>query len=239
MKSNYKTIQVASIPDRSKMLEKTIGSLIDQVDCIRVMLNGHKKVPEYLLNGTQSSFISPYHQTEIQVYKLDNSLGDTAKFYPGFQDGYLFTVDDDLIYPPGYIETMVKAIDQWNCIISLHGRKMQPRPVSSSYRSYKKSYRCLAKVTGTHFVDIAGTGVMGFHTDKFVPSITRMKIKNMADIWIAKQAYEKNVSMMVIPHDEDYLIYQNPKNTIWDSRASHVKLQTAIYNSIKTRSKYQ
>lgn len=221
------TVQIASIPSREEMLEKTIGSLCHQCDTFRIMLNGHRHPPDYL-----------YDYSNIEYHLLNNELGDAAKFYPGYQDGYVFTCDDDLIYPPDYIETMMDAIDKFNCIISLHGRKMKPRPITNSYTSRTEAYHCLHDVNGHHIVDIAGTGVMGFHTDRFVPSISRMKFKNMADIWIAKQAFDKNITLMVIPHQEGWLKYQNPTNTIWDRRASTVKLQTAVYNSIGKATDY-
>lgn len=219
-----KTVQIASIPDRERMLKKTILSLINQVDKIRVMLNGYPYIPDWL-DGLAGSY-------KIEYYQLDNSLGDAAKFYPGYSDGYVFTCDDDLIYPPDYIETTVDAIDKNNCIISLHGRVMRPRPIRDSYKDKKKWYHCLETVTGYHFVDIAGTGVMGFHTKYFIPTITKMIYPNMADIWVAKQAAEQNKTLMVMPHRQGWLEYQNPSNTIWDNRASNVKLQTAVYNTI-------
>lgn len=225
-RSNYITAQVASIPARENMLYHTVSSLVGQVNKVRVMLNGYKRIPDYF-NSTEFNEVA-------EVFLLDNSLGDAAKFYPGYKDGFLLTCDDDLVYPPDYAKVMTAHVEKFKCIISLHGRKMNPRPVSNSYTDRKATYHCLDDVKNFHIVDIAGTGVMALHTADFVPTISKMKVKNMADIWIAAQAYDKNMILMVAPHACGWLKYQAPeiKNTIWGQQFKNPKLQTHFYNQI-------
>ncbi len=62
------TAQIATIPDRIKLLEITVKSLLPQVDQLNVMLNGWNHEPSIRDN-------------KISYYHLDNSKGDAAKFY--------------------------------------------------------------------------------------------------------------------------------------------------------------
>ena len=47
--------------------------------------------------------------------------------------GYCFTVDDDLIYPEDYIETMINGIEKHNNPVAMHGRCLSDYPVKSYF----------------------------------------------------------------------------------------------------------
>ena len=145
------TAQIASIPDREGLLKKTMESLISQVDQLNIMLNCYDRTPSFC------------YKPKVQFYHLDNEKGDAAKFY-GLKNigGYIFTCDDDLAYPPDYVETMTKKLHEYNdkVILTNHGRIMMEKPVTNSYTSRKKAFHCLKEETLETFIDIGGTGAM-------------------------------------------------------------------------------
>jgi len=203
---------IASIPEREKMLEKTVASLRNQVDELRVSLNEYHHIPKFL------------HEKEVVL--LDNSKGDAAKFY--FADrfkGYIFTCDDDLIYPPNYCDYLIQAVNKYKCICTLHGRKY-PRPVIG-FQHVLLGYPCLGSVPYDIQVDVGGDGVMCYHTDFFNITYDEFTKKNMSQLFVARKAYELGVKIMGIRHEYNYLTYQNPEWTIWDdSMKNDFKEQT-------------
>lgn len=216
------TVQIASIPDREKLLQKTIASLIDQVDQVNIMLNNYLYTPNFC-----------YH-AKIKVYHLDNSKGDAAKFY-GLKNisGYIFTCDDDLLYPKDYVKTMIFKLEEWKneVILTNHGRIMNEKPVRNSYTDRKQAFHCLKDVFSEVILHIGGTGVMAWHSEAFFPDIDAIDQKNMGDIWVAKFAHEQGVKIVLNSHIEGWIQYLHPSHTIWDEHFEHPEAQTDLYNS--------
>ena len=216
------TAQLASIPDRVDLLEKTVNSLLPQVDSLNIMLNNYANTPHFC------------HNLKIKFCHLDNFKGDAAKFH-GLKgvEGYIFTCDDDLVYPPDYVILTIKELKRHEnrVILSHHGRQMRPKPVNNSYTDRIAAYHWNVGQPKCVELDIGGTGVMAWHSDTFFPDIDRITIKNMADIWIHGFAKEQGVKIMLCPHPDDWIQYLHPKNTIWDEHYSNPGQQTDLYNS--------
>jgi len=213
--------QIASLPDRVESLRLTIASLRKQVDKLFIALNGYKEVPEFILKD-------PF----IEYVVLDNSLGDAAKFYDiDKRDGYFFACDDDLIYPKNYIDFMIDKIEQYRCVVSLHGRSFKIRPIQSYYKSATDKYRCLGTVNKDVYVDVAGTGTMAFITNDIKVRLSDFRMANMADIWLSKIAHEQKVPLLVTAHKEGFLKYIPQTRTIWDDEHLSDASQTEIINS--------
>ena len=219
------TAQIASIPDRTKMLRNTIVSLYEQVDHINVMLNGYPFTPSFL------------EEEKITIHHLDNKKGDAAKFY-NLPEGIVFLCDDDLIYPTDYVMNMLWKLDEYGgkAIITNHGSVMKPRPIKNYYGSYDRvvKYHCLSEVLDEVEVEIGGTGVMCFDTSYFKCHYNEVNIANVADLWVAKWAKEQKCKIVVNPHAEDWIIYQDPERqmwTIWGEFSEDPTIPTAFYNS--------
>ena len=156
--SETRILNVAS-HNRIESLVKSLESIIDQCDVINVTLNSHDgDIPEIL-----------YHD-KINLILSDNSLGDAMKFYMlDKSDGYFLTIDDDLIYPPNYVEYMITKCKEYGNtrVMTLHGRNFSSFPITSYYRSATERYACLNTVNKNVLVQFGGTGVMCFHTELF------------------------------------------------------------------------
>lgn len=206
-------VSIATIPGRERSLENTAASLRDQCDFLHIE------------DGTRYP-------------------GDGCKFMPYIksnqsQKGIFFFCDDDLIYPPDYIETSIKHLERYpNAVFSYHGRRMKKRPVSTYYRSKDRmeAYRCLSDVKGYHNLmhnGTLGTGVMFFRGGTLKVAMKDFGYKNMADIWIAKLCYEQSRDMIVCPHNEGWIKYQTQPagTTIWEQHFDKDHIQTEVYNS--------
>ena len=202
------TASLATIPTRDATA--TINSLKSQVDQLIVTYN--------------------------MTASANEKYGDMAKFIPLAEiNGYLFTCDDDLIYPPDYVKRMVEEIEKHNrfAFITLHGRTFERRKIKSYYRDKKEGFRCLGSVEKNTIVNSGGTGVMAWHSDLFRPLKDYFKRANMADIWLAKFAKENNIPIVCIEHREGWLKYiEQPENTtIWEKKQMNDEFETKIFNS--------
>ena len=221
--SETRIVNVASY-NRIDSLVKSLESIIDQCDIINVSLNSHDgDIPEIL-----------YHD-KVNLMLSDNSLGDAMKFYMlDKSNGYYLTIDDDLIYPPNYVEYMIAKCKEYGNtrVMTLHGRNFPSFPITSYYRSATERYACLNTVNKNVIVQFGGTGVMCFHTDLFKLPIGYFIYPNMADVWIGKYCMENKIEILCVRHDTGYIKYIDQNETIFDTESKRDHLQTLVTNSI-------
>lgn len=224
------TFNLAAIQSRTESLHEVILSLLPQADAINVYLNEFKSVPEFL-----------YHP-KIQYYKSQDEagdLGDAGKFYKvSTLQGYIFTVDDDLIYPRDYAETMIRNIERFKrrAVVTCHGRIFHSgRPVQSIYTDFAEVFGCV-KYTHEAFIHFPGTGVTAFHSDTCRPPLNIFKASNMADVWLALFCQKKKIPIFCIQHPAKW-IRESQKHdrhyTIWNFCHADDSFQTEQINSIK------
>lgn len=198
-------VGIASVPNRKDMLIRTVESLLPQVDKVYVALNNYPETPQELRS-----------LRNVECVIMDNSLGDGAKMaFVDKCDGYYFSCDDDLLYPKGYCQYMISKINQYNCIVTLHGKNFRNRPLKSYRKGFTLNYHCLHSYDYDVELDVGGSGVMAFHTKRFKFDIQGIKMKNMCDIWTSLQAHQQGVKIMGVAHKNTFLGYQNPQETIW------------------------
>jgi len=222
--SNHETViaGMATMESRIPILKKTIASIIDQVDVLEIYLNNFYQIPDFLKHP------------KIKIYQSQKELGDlgdAGKFYNAANiKGYHFTIDDDIIYPPDYVKTLIHAIERnkKEYIITVHGRKFNHAPVKSYYHSAEVQVSCLRACSNDTIVDIPGTGVMAYHTDTINLSINDFKASNMGDIWVGKVAKEKNVKILAIKH-----------NAGWLKDGNNVKVVESIYHQLAGNDSFQ
>lgn len=223
-KMNQKRIVNVSSYQRIDSLIRSLKSIYDQCDVINVCLNNHEgNIPAYLL--------SP----KINLTLTDNSKGDAFKFlYLEESDGYYLTIDDDLIYPPNYVDYMISKSKEYRDkkIITLHGRSFSKFPIQSYYRSATERYQCLGEVNKDTKVQFGGTGVMCFHTSLLKISINNFYYPNMADVWIGKFAQQSGVEIICVSHKVGYIREIPQKITIYGTESKDDTKQTNVVNQI-------
>jgi len=203
-------IGIATVKERESLFREAISSVYSQVDRIIAVLNNYDEIPEWLKS-----------LPKVEALLGDNKLGDAYKFIKVEEcDGYYFSIDDDLAYPPDYCQYMIRKIDKFHCIVTLHGRRFDRRPILTYRRGFTKHIHCLNPHPIDEELHVGGTGVMAFHTDDFKLSINDFKRRNMADIWVAKLAKEQNVNIIAVSHPKQFLRYLNPQDeTIWQDKS--------------------
>ena len=219
-----KIAQIASLPDRVKLLKQTIESLEPQMDRIFVYLNNYENIPSFIKKS----------KTTYGVL-CDNTHGDAAKFIDveQYKGAYIFTCDDDIIYPPDYAAKMVEGVRRYRCPVSLHGVVFRKLPIEDYYNDpHKIKYHCLREVINDVSVHVVGTGVLCYKYEHVQGlSLQDFPLRNMADIWFSKYCSDRGIARIVLKHDDDYLKYLHPVNTIWDNSNHNCEIQTDLVNS--------
>ncbi len=222
------TCQMATIPSRMAELSKVIDSILPQVDRLNVMLNGHSIDDAAMIKNK-------YNGKPVTFRLRDNQMTDGEKHYniENQPEGYIFTIDDDLIYPSDYVEYLISKIEQYErkAVISLHGRVFSELPIYSFYRDRAEMYRCMETVRGDHRADCAGDGVMAYHTDTFRMRYEWVELPNMSQLWVALACNRLGVPQIVVEHDGNYLEALLVTHTIWDTHNQSDGVQTNLINT--------
>jgi len=174
-----------------------------------------------------------------EFWLMDNSTtkldrADNAKFHALDhidEPCFMFLLDDDLIYPPDYVQKMIKAIQEFDCIITLHGRLL----IGEGLNYYKahKSFHCLGTVQESIVIDVAGTGVAAFDTRYFHPkklaSDSRLR---MSDLLFSLEAAKEQKQIGVLQHKAGWIKHINNRETIFDTESKDCRIQNEIADQI-------
>lgn len=199
---------MATMPGREKSSRLAYMSLKDQVDDLWVYDNG---VFEDLTDNGKFFFLKDY----------DEPI-------------YYFSCDDDIIYPPDYVNRTLQAIDKYNCIVTYHGRIL--RGLDRRYYSEHSALSCLHSFMQNIELDVAGTGVCAFRTDYFNPTeIWNSPDKKMSDLVFSLEAAKQGKKIMHIGHKAKWIQEINNEQTIYGTVSKDeekLKRLTEITNEI-------
>jgi hypothetical protein len=200
---------MATIPSRIPILERAVACILPQVDQLNVYLNGFEEVPWFL------------HHEKVNIVRSQDhgNMGDAGKFYWADKvEGYYFTVDDDILYPPDYVEKLKEALDKRGrkCAVGVHG-EMYPNEIKHWTRDRIKTYHFYYECEKDVPVHVLGTGCMAYHTDKLKVNPNDFKIPNMADVWFTLICNRNCFYRVVITHPRGWLniLHVPEEETIW------------------------
>lgn len=190
---------IASLPERENNLSKTIERLYSQFDVIHVVLNGYDSTPSFL------------NRENIAVYHSDNTYGAAMKYW-GVQwsSGYYFGCDDDLLYPPDYVEWMLHWLQRYDnkIVVTAHGGDLKQIPlISTRYKLYPR-YHFQDNVNCERFVMLGGTGVMAFYQPFFNLRFEELPTYNMVDADMFCKTQRDKVPVLIVPHIKNWIKWQ-------------------------------
>lgn len=215
------TACLASIPAREAALSKTVASLIDQVDALKIHLNGHASIPLFL------------NHPKIEVVLGDNSRGDNSKFHwIDSLNGYVFTCDDDLLYPPNYIQQMQRGIDAYRCLVGASGSSFKGTGPLSSFLNGIAIHPLQREIQADTNADIVGTGTLGFHTEDLRLKFSDFVDFNMADISLLRIARRDKIPRKVIRHPDKWIVRSTNDHGIYEQNLADDSLETRKVNDI-------
>jgi hypothetical protein len=219
---SYATASMASIPSREKMLRRTVASILKQVDGLNVYLNGYRETPSFLLDPK----IHVVHSREY------GDLRDNGKFFflDSVLSGYHFTIDDDIVYPPDYVQKCIVKIEQYDrrAVVGCHGVNL-----ASPVEHFMKGREVLhfkGALARDRLVNLLGTGTTAYHVDALELSINDFESPGMADLWLAAAAKRQRVPMIAIQRPEQWLkpLDEADASSLYCAALQDCRLQTEI-----------
>ncbi|UCC72047.1 MAG: hypothetical protein JSV86_17015 [Gemmatimonadota bacterium] len=162
-------------------------SIYPQADRVNVMLDGHTHVPAFL------------ERPNVRVIRNEARTGSEQKFRCADEvEGYHVYADDDLIYPPNYVERIIEAIEFYErrAVVGVLGAVF--RLPLTSYVKGRIPLTLPMPLADDAPVHVLGTGTMAHHTDTIRFRLCDYPISNMADIWSGIKAKRSGVAMIAI-----------------------------------------
>lgn len=225
-----KVASIATMYQRRQQAAQAIKSIISQVDQIVVILN---------IRGSEniSQWKQEINQPKATYIVSDNRLGDAERHLPVTTDKvYYFTLDDDLIYPKDYVQKLIKGIETYRSLVTLHGKYFPRVKIKNYYTDIRKlanSYKCLSLQEEDYEVTVPGSGVMAWRGDLIDLRYSLFNEKNMADIEVARLAYQQRERIVCLAHYAGYILYNDVgEDTIWNWHYNDCDRQTEIMNLI-------
>lgn len=189
---------LATFKARKDTLHKTVDSLRDQVDVIRIYANDYK--PN--IKGVE--------------IVTGEDLTDRGKFYFVGKDEIYFSCDDDIIYPENYVSNTLSKLSKYpNAILTYHGRKLLGK--GRNYYHGHKAYHCLRTVHHDVFIDVAGTGVSCFDGSKWSPNVLQYPDQKMSDLLFSLEAKKAGKKIICLEHPQFWLSVHTDEETIYSS----------------------
>lgn len=187
------TLQIASLKQRESSLRVAIESLIDQVDKIRIMCNLYPDIPEWM------------DHPKIEAFRKKNTLMDGERFTLNeTNEGYILFCDDDLKYPPDFVQTMIGHLDSLGHpgIVSIMGANLC-RPLKSYNSEAHESFKALSYISRMYEVEMIGMCGAITHSDYFKMNTSHVKVMN-SDINTSVYCKNNGIKKYVVPHRADW-----------------------------------
>ena len=188
---------IASLPGRP--LERVIRSLLPQVSTIGVFLNGYGAIPIWLKH------LSVEH--DIEIRRTSENRGSSSKLAWHYdlyslimRVGYYFACDDDLEYPPDYVERMLVPFQEWGngIIVTACGRTLTPD--ARSWYDSQGERRYVAAVPEARWINYLGGCAFAFHTSLQLPRIDPPNEEEaVLSVWA--QQHEVSIRLIERPYD--------------------------------------
>ena len=198
---------MTTIPERENVLLTVIDSVYDQVDFIKIVFNKYEKIPSWVKS-----------KSKIKA-SLDtsNRYSDCAKWRVAPRKGYVFSIDDDILYPKNYVAVLIKKLETYKrkSVVTVHGAYFQ-LPFCD-FATDKKNYNFANARHKDTRVDIMGSGTLAYHTDTIKPKFEDFLSPNRSDIWFSSICHKKKIPIICVAREKGWLRPLKTKGlTIWD-----------------------
>lgn len=188
---------LATFPPRAGILMQAVQSILPQVDRLCICLNGYDHVPAELGD-----------LAKVQAMIPETDLKDAGKFaFPVAADDVVFTVDDDIRFPPDYVARTLKSLDQIDPdknVVSHLGHAFVIKGATGT--PGWKNYAFNRRVQHLFKVDLVGTGV-ACQLGRHLPGLDDMLgAAGFVDLRHARLHQIAGRTLWVQPHDDAEIV---------------------------------
>lgn len=177
-----------SSEDSGKLVQ-SLESIYNQVDEINV----------YTTTPTIKDTKINYH-----VAKEPNSNGKF--FFLDKVDGFYFTFNDDIIYPPNYVKETLPRFITYD-IISYGGKNFRSFPLRQYETSSRDIYSPFIELPKDKYVQFPFTGAMAFHVNDLKITYKDFDKPNMDEVIVGCLIKQTNKRTSCLKHPTNWLIH--------------------------------
>lgn len=215
---------MATMPSRWKSFKIALPHILNQVDRIYLYLDKYTHIPAEIT--AEKKIIPLLPGTD------EKSLTTSGKFacVKIMTEPFLFFgFDDDIIYPPGYVDHMAAALFRHNyrALVGIHAN-IYPIPCTSYVRKrkvlhFKESLRmdCV--------VDELGTGTLAFHSQCISIDPDTWTLNKQADLMLMIECLRQQIPRIAVRRPWRFL------RPIKECQSDSIYMEVRASDSVETR----
>ena len=214
---------IATMPTRAGTFPNALASILPQVDRLYVFLDGFGEVP---------GFLRAQAKCHPVILAAPDNLHASSRFLaPAMfgEDAVILIFDDDILYPPGYVATLVAALaERASTLVGYHAARFQP-----PHASYVRDRQILPfnRETKQIFpVHELGCGTLGFRSADFAPDPHTWLHHDMDDLYVAAEACRADLDLESLPRPPRWIraLAANQPDSLWRQTLQDDRRQSAL-----------
>lgn len=207
---------MATYPGRKDIILDSVKRLLPQVDKLNLCLNEFTDIPLELKD-----------LDKLNPFIPNKDYKDMGKFLHNYNDNdYVLLVDDDIIYPDDYVETLVSYYNKFsdlNCIVGCHG--IIYSDIFDGNALSRKVFSFTKRLDRNRVVNQLGTGTVLLKGSQ-MPSIEYMLgSEKFVDVRFSKYLYEKKIHLICIERNDNWMKEKTVTNSIFNEFTKKWPLQ--------------
>lgn len=203
---------MATMASRLATFQMVLPVIHSQVDHVFVYLDGYDTAPAFLdgfdrITVRRAEEVGDLHASSRFLCLLELS-----------EPAFVVIVDDDLAYPPDYVERMADVLRQLGgqAIVGVHGRIFLP-PHTSYVRHVNPLHYTRALNTACHVHEV-GIGTCAFLSSRLDVDPRTWDRNDMDDIIVAIEAQKRGLPRIAVPRRAGWLggYTEGQTDSLWD-----------------------
>jgi hypothetical protein len=139
-------------------------------------------------------------------------------------------IDDDIVYPPDYAETMVRHVRGLNGpgVVGVHGMRLMPD--FASYVEGVLVYHRTLRVRRPAAVHLLGSDTVAFDTGVLRFDPRGWPHRNMVDLHLALECARRGIRRWVVPREDGWVggLGQDLPDSVWRAVKDNHEIQTRL-----------
>lgn len=190
---------MATFSPRFANLPRVVRSLAPQVDALLIYVND---APERFPDLSEWS--------NVHIFFAKNWAGDLSAngkmhHLDFLHNCYVFSVDDDFLFPPDYVARLTDLLDhcQRRCCLAVHGSIFPPKV--RWYYERTRTFGSQQSLRRHQLVTLAGSGTFAFHQSTLPVRFDDFRAQVMVDLILSREARRNGLPIFAIARPERWL----------------------------------
>ncbi len=190
---------IATMASRAETFKLVLPAIHAQVDQVFVYLDGYGALPSFLNDFARVSAFRAEEVGDLHCSSRFLCLRDLAV------PTVVVPVDDDIGYPPDYVDRLVGALEQveGKAVVGVHGRVFMP-----PHRSYvhdATAFQFAQELVQSRRVHEVGVGTSAFVSDRLDLDPRGWDRTDMDDIVVAMEAQRRGLPRIIVARQANWM----------------------------------